>query len=345
MVDPKFYNIAGPFNSKNIVNYLSSISLVDPKTQDFKNEIIIDGISDLDDADSKKISVFSNPKYKKSFLRTQAGFCIVANTVSDTLPNTHLIKTDNPYYAYSKLINLFYSPKQRSSNFIQQGSCYMSKSAIIGNNCVFGHNVVIEEGVEIGDNSFIDSGTVIKAGVKIGSNANIGANCYISYVIIGDDVTFLPGVCIGQDGFGFATRKGVHNKIFHIGRVMIGNNVEIGANTSIDRGSLNDTIIGDMCKIDNLVQIGHNVVLGKGCLVAGQVGIAGSTEIGDYCAIGGQVGVAGHLKIASQVQVAGGSGVAYDIDQPKTIWGGYPAVLIRDWHKQSIFLRKLSNKK
>jgi UDP-3-O-[3-hydroxymyristoyl] glucosamine N-acyltransferase len=230
-------------------------------------------------------------------------------------------------------------------DLINHNSRHVSPSASIGNNCHLGYNVVIEDNVEIGQNCFIDSGCVIKYGVKVGDNVRIGANAYISYSIIGDDVAILPGARLGQDGYGFATHQGVHHKIFHLGRVLVGNDVEIGANATIDRGSINDTIIGDGCKIDNLVQLGHNVVLGKGCLIVAQVGIAGSTKIGNYCALGGQVGVAGHLRIADQVKVAAQSGVIQNIDHNNSVVGGTPAVPIRQWHKQSILLKKLINQK
>jgi UDP-3-O-[3-hydroxymyristoyl] glucosamine N-acyltransferase len=344
MADPRFYDTKGPYSLEYLANY-SNCSLIAPANKSSLEEMSIDGIADLKEADTNKISVFSNLKYKQQFLNTSAGGCIVSNSVADTLPNTYLLQSANAYYAYARLIDLFYSAKQVKFDIEPKNSRYISASVKIGKNCTFGYNVVIEDGAEIGDNCFIDSGAIIKAGVKIGDNAKIGAGSYISYAIIGNNVILLPGARIGQDGYGYATDKGVHHKIFHIGRVIIGNNVEIGANTTIDRGSINDTIIGDGCKIDNLVQIGHNVVLGKGCLVVAQVGIAGSTHIGDYCAIGGQSGISGHLNIASQVQIAGGSGVIQDITQDKIVVGGYPAVPVRDWHKQSIFLKKLINKK
>ena len=151
------------------------------------------------------------------------------------------------------------------------------------------------------------------------------------------------GTRIGQDGFGFAPRRKGHVNIPQLGRVLIGDDVEIGANCAIDRGTGSDTVIGDGCRIDNLVQIGHNVVLGLGCIVAGQAGFAGSARLGDFVMVGGQVAVAGHLRIGDGAQIAGQSGVMADIPAGAT-YGGYPAVPIRDWHRQSVILRRMIRK-
>lgn len=219
----------------------------------------------------------------------------------------------------------------------------ISNSAKIGKNCYIGHNVVIEDNVEIGDDSVIESGTVIEYKVKIGKRARIDSNVTISHAVIGDDVVILPGARIGQESFGFATEKGVHKKIYHTGKVIIGNDVEIGANSCVDRGSVKDTIIEDFCRIDNLVEISHNVHIKKGCMLVSQVGIAGSTEIGEYCVFGGQVGVSGHLKITNNVHVAGKAGIIQNVKEPGVI-GGFPAIAIKDWHKQTIIMKKLIKK-
>jgi UDP-3-O-[3-hydroxymyristoyl] glucosamine N-acyltransferase len=250
-----------------------------------------------------------------------------------------LLRAHNPYYAYAKALDLFYSSAKQITPQIMP-SAYVSPSVKIGKNCYIGHNVIIEDEVEIGDESVIASGTIIDFGVKIGCRARIDSNVSISHAIIGDDVVILPGARIGQDGFGFATEKGVHKKIYHIGRVLIGNDVEIGANSCIDRGSMNDTIIEDLCRIDNLVQIGHNAHIKKGVILVSQVGIAGSSIIGSYCALGGQVGVAGHITIADGVQIAGQGGVIQNIKEPG-VMAGTPAVPIRDWHRQTIIMKKL----
>ena len=182
-----------------------------------------------------------------------------------------LLKTSNPYYSYSIILDMFYKPAKDIQPSVSP-SAYISPGAKIGKNCYIGHNVVIEDNVEIGDDCVIESGSFIDYKVKIGSRARIDANVSISYSVIGDDFVALSGARIGQDGFGFSTEKGVHKKIYHTGRVVVGNNVEVGANSTIDRGSMHDTVIEDLCRIDNLVQIGHNAHIKKG-----------ATRIVDFC--------------------------------------------------------------
>ena len=307
---------------------------------DAHSDLVIYDIKPLQEADKKSLSFLTNKKYKKDFLSSNAVACIVPLDFDDSgVSGIILLKVSNPYYCYALVLDLFYKSGRQIVPSIAS-SAYISSSAKIGKNCYIGHNVVIEDEVEIGDNCFIESGSFIDYKVKIGNRARIDSNVSISYSIIGDDFVALAGARIGQDGFGFATEKGIHKKIYHIGRVIIGNNVEVGANTTIDRGSMHDTIIEDLCRIDNLVQIGHNAHVKKGTILVAQVGLAGSTKIGSYCALGGQVGVAGHITITDGVQISGQGGVIQDITEPG-IMGGTPAVPIRDWHRQTIMMKKL----
>jgi len=339
MVDERFYQISKPFKLSYIASFLEcAIS----HTLDDSNNILIKGIKPLDQASEYEISFLSNKKYISQLSNTKASACIVDYGIScDSNKQLILLTTKNPYFAYTKLANLFYKRKEQYKPIIMD-SAHVASSAYIGKNCYMGHNVVIGENARIGDDCIIESGSFIDFGVTIGDRAKIYSNVSISYSIIGDDVVILPGARIGQDGFGFATDLGVHYKIFHTGRVIIGKNVEIGANTTIDRGSLNDTIIEDLCRIDNLVQIAHNVQIGRGSIIVAQVGIAGSSKIGNYCALGGQVGVSGHIVIGDKSQVAAQGGVTKDIE-PGTIVGGTPTVPIRDWHKQAVIMKKLIN--
>ena len=337
-VDKQFFLNLGPHKLSVIAEYIGCEIAVQ------HNELVLSDIKSLSEAGKSDLSFLNNKKYLSEFKATNAGVCIVPIDFSDEdNPGTILLKAKNPYYAYAKAIDLFYKPAKKYPPKIQE-SAYISPSAKIGKDCYIGHNVVIENEAEIGDGSVVESGSVIDYGVKIGNRAMIYSNVSISYSEIGDDVVILPGARIGQDGFGFATEKGVHKKIYHIGKVKIGNNVEIGANTTIDRGSMNDTIIEDLCRIDNLVQIGHNVHIKRGAILVAQVGVAGSSKIGSYCALGGQVGISGHLKIADGVQISGQGGAIQDINQPGAIMGGTPAVPIRDWHKQTIIMKQLVKK-
>jgi UDP-3-O-[3-hydroxymyristoyl] glucosamine N-acyltransferase len=339
MIDQRFYKIiTDPLPIFEIAK-LIDVEIENAGSQD----LLISSIAPLAEASADDLSFLSNQKYLDEFNKTNAGACIVPHGFQvQNNKKIVLLKSKNPYLAYSKAIDLFYrSNKDREPQIMP--SAYISKTAKIGKSCYIGHNVVIEDDAVIGDNCIIESGSVVEHGVTIGARAKIGQNVIISYSVIGDDCLILSGAKIGQDGFGFASDKGVHYKIFHTGRVIIGNNVEIGANTTIDRGSMSDTVIEDLCRIDNLVQIAHNVKIGKGSVIAAQVGIAGSTGIGSHCVIGGQVGFAGHLKIGDQVQIAGGSGVGADVPD-KSIIGGYPAVKIKDWHRQTIAMKSLINK-
>ena len=307
---------------------------------DFSTEVV--DIAPLELANEKELSFFINNKYRASFENSKAGFCFVADKFVKIAPSSMvLLVHPNPYKAYAMVANLFYPPENINNTI--SSNAIISSSAQIGKNCQIGNFVVIEDGVIIGDNSIIDHNTVIKKNVIIGRNAKIASNVTISHSIIGDNVMIHPGCRIGQDGFGFASDHTGHLKVPQLGIVRIGNFVEIGANTTIDRGSAHDTEVADMSQIDNLVQLGHNVKIGKACVIVAQVGIAGSTKIGDFSVLGGQVGVAGHLKIGSQVQVAAQSGVAQDIED-KQIMGGSPAISIRKWHRQNFCLQQLVNK-
>jgi len=336
MSDRKFYINNGPFNLSQIAELIAC------QITEQEGKLLIHNVVSLADATEKDLTFLNNDKYLKNIENTKAAACIVSESFAHTYPqNMIILKAKNPYFAYAKLVDLFYSP---AKTYHQKPSAYISSSAKIGKNCYIGHNAVIEDEVEIGDDSIIEAGSFIDYGVQIGKRAKIYSGVSISNSIIGDDVVILPGARIGQDGFGFATERGAHKKIYHIGRVLIGNDVEIGAGSTIDRGSMKDTIIEDFCRIDNLVQIGHNVLIKRGTILVAQVGIAGSSTIGSYCALGGQVGIAGHVTITDQVQIAGQGGVMQDINEPG-IMGGSPAVPIRDWHKQTILLRKLINEK
>jgi UDP-3-O-[3-hydroxymyristoyl] glucosamine N-acyltransferase len=297
---------------------------------------IITGIRNIEDSREGDLSFINNRKYHNLLKDAKCSACIIAKGVElDVNPQIILIEAEDSYFAYSKAINFLYSEIKSTS--IDN----ISPKAKIHNSVKIGRNVVIEDDVEILEGAEIDHNSVIKYGVKIGANCKIGSSSYLSFCEIGDGSIIHSGVRIGTDGFGFATFKGTHHKILHVGSVIIGKNVEIGANSTIDRGSIKDTIIGDGTIIDNLVQIGHNVEIGKGCIIVAQVGIAGSTKLGDYVVIGGQAGLAGHLKIANFVQIAGKSGVISDIETEKQIVGGYPSQPIRDWHKQTILMKKM----
>jgi UDP-3-O-[3-hydroxymyristoyl] glucosamine N-acyltransferase len=250
--------------------------------------------------------------------------------------------TSEPYKAYARAARLFYpAPTARAGC---APSALIAATAVVPEDCEIGPNVVVEPEARLGRRCRIEANSVVGAGVEIGDDCWVGANVTLSHCLVGARVVLHPGARIGQPGFGFAPDPSGPMKIPQLGRVVIGDDVEIGANTTIDRGSLHDTIIGAGSMIDNLVQIGHNVVLGRGCILCGQVGISGSTQLDDFVTIGGQGGLAGHLRIGRGAQIAAKSGIMRDI-APGTVVAGIPAVPIGEFLRQAALLHRLAKKK
>ena len=216
-------------------------------------------------------------------------------------------------------------------------------SAKIGKNVEIAPNVFIGANVEIGDNSIIGPNSSILDGVLLGSNCILNSNVVIACAIIGNNCQIFNGAKIGQDGFGFVHNAGKNHKIIQIGIVEIGNNVEIGANSCVDRGALENTIIHDEVKIDNLCQIAHNVEIGYSTVIAGTTAVAGSCEIGKYVQIGGNCSIGGHLKVGDGAKIAGMSGVIRDVE-PMSIMAGIPVVPIKKWHRINTLLNKMISK-
>lgn len=339
MANPRFFKKNRSLTLDEVIKLTDAV--VDPAKEINRNALIED-IAPLDSCLENQLSFFINSKYLNDFKNSKAGFCFADERFKSAAPSgMTLLISKNPYKAYAIIAKHFYANEQIAKEI--SPNSFISKKAKIGKNCFIGNFVVIEDDVEIGDDCYIDHNSVIKKSVIIGPRSKIMSNVTISHAIIGSDVLIHPGVRIGQDGFGFASDSSGHMKVQQLGIVKIGNFVEIGANTCIDRGSAQDTIIKDMAQIDNLVQIGHNVQVGIASVIVAQVGIAGSAKLGNFSVLGGQVGVAGHLSIGDQVQVAAQSGVAQDVPD-KQIIGGSPAVPIRQWHRQNFMLQKLVKK-
>jgi UDP-3-O-[3-hydroxymyristoyl] glucosamine N-acyltransferase len=307
-------------------------------------EIFIDDVSPLQNAQRNHLSFFDNKKYLDMFTGSKAGACFVSPDVVDKAPaGMILLVTKNPYKAYARAAQLFY-PEPSWSKAYQAPNAYIHPTAKIGSNCIIDHNVYIGKNVEIGNQCWIKPNSVIGHGVTIGANTLIGSNCSISFARIGQGCRIFAGVRLGQEGFGFAIDPAGHVPVPQLGRVLIGDRVWIGANTTVDRGSGPDTVIGDGCMIDNLVQIGHNVTIGKFAVIVAQVGISGSTEIEDYAVLAGQVGVAGHLKIGRGARIAAQSGVLRDVEPGAEVMG-YPAVPLKDFLRQVSTLGQLIRKR
>lgn len=338
MADSRFFRASGPFT----VAEVAALTGADIVGGEEGHARVLTDVAPLETAESHHLSFLANHRYLDSFRETRAGAVLVnAKAVAAAPPGVVLLTTRDPYMAFARAARAFYPPVPPQTGIA--ASAMVDPAATIGADVSIGHFAVIEAGVSIGARSIIGPQSVIASGVVIGEDCVIGANVTISHSLIGDRVTVFPGARIGQDGFGFASDGSGHLRIPQLGRVVIGDDVEVGANTTIDRGAGPDTVIGAGAMIDNLVQIGHNTVIGRGCVIVAQAGMAGSTKLGDFVMLGGQVGIAGHLTIAPGTKIAAKSGVMRDIPDP-TVVGGIPAVPMTQWLRQVATVARLVKK-
>ena len=307
------------------------------------SERIITGISSLHEATSGDISFLANPKYVSFLSETRAAAVLVAGEQSGiTTRGSEIVQivVANPDYAFAKVV-VTYGPKAVPPPPGIHPTAVIGESVTLGLNVAIGAFVVVCEGASIGDN------TIIYPQVYIGAHSSIGADCLIypqvsirERLSLGARVIVHPGAVIGSDGFGYASVAGVHHKIPQVGTVQIEDDVEIGANTTIDRARVGRTRIGKGTKIDNLVQIAHNVEIGEHCRIVAQVGIAGSTRIGKYAVLAGQCGIVGHVTIGEQAVVTAMSGVSKDV-AAKAVVRGIPAIDFKTAQAQEIAVRRL----
>lgn len=303
----------------------------------------VNALAKIEEGFTGALSFLSNPKYEEFIYNTESTVCIVNNTFSpsNALPETlTLIKVEDAYSCFAKLLEIYDSmtketPRIESPSFIDESASigedlFLGAFSYIGREAVIGNNVAIHPNVNIGSNVTIGDGTIIYSGATIYRDCVVGKNCIIH-----------AGAVIGADGFGFAPdEKGEFQKIPQIGNVVLEDNVDIGANSTIDRATMGSTIIRKGAKIDNLVQIGHNVEVGNNSAMAAQVGIAGSCKIGNNVMIGGQVGLAGHMKVGDKVMIAAQSGVAGDVKEGTMLMGS-PAFDSKEYKKSYLGFRRL----
>ena len=303
-----------------------------------KNKIA--GIGDLRTAPKNFVSFLSDDRYYKYFKDSLSEVIIVKKDFSYESFNKTLIKVENPVFAYIQAIEFFDKPSSFKSEIHK--TAIISSKAKIGKNVYIGPYTVIDDGVQIGDSTFIGPSCYIAKNVNIGNKVRIKSNVSIyNNTIIGDQSILESGVVVGTHGFGLTFHNDEYHVIPHLGKVIIQDKVWIGANCAIDRGTINNTIIGEGTKMDNLIQIAHNVKIGKHAIIAAQTGIAGSTIIDDFVMIGGQAGIAGHLKIGKNVTIAAKSGVTKNLNNNSVV-GGFPAMDIKKWKLSIIKLNKLN---
>jgi UDP-3-O-[3-hydroxymyristoyl] glucosamine N-acyltransferase len=344
MDHPGFWAPAGPFPLSELAAYTGAQI---PEEFESKGGQLIAGVKALDDAGDRDVSFFENRKYLAALRESQAGAVFVSpqNAKHAPLHAVPLLSKD-PYRAFARSLELFFP----DAGFPKVASPAAAGAASIDASASVEEGAIVEAGAIIGPEVQIGRGTRIAAGAVVGFRVAIGRDCYIgpcasiTHALIGNRVILHAGVRIGQDGFGFAMSAAGHYKVRQTGRVIIQDDVEIGANATVDRGALKDTVIGEGTKIDNLVQIAHNVVIGRHCVIAAQTGISGSTILEDFVAMGGQCGTVGHIRIGAGAQIGAQSGVASDIPRGER-WGGYPAKPMGTWAREVALLKRLTRRK
>jgi UDP-3-O-[3-hydroxymyristoyl] glucosamine N-acyltransferase len=302
---------------------------------------LVSAVAPLADAGVEQLSFLSNHKYATQLAQTKAGAILVPQNLEGK--DERWIRVDDPYFAFARIMTRWFAARPRPKAVSPLAS--ISPSARLGTNVAVGPFTTIGENVLVGNNVTIFQGVSIEAGSTLGDDSIIYPNVVIyDGTRIGRRCIIHAGVVIGSDGYGFAMHEGKHHKIPQIGIVRIEDDVEIGAGTTIDRAALGETVIGEGTKIDNLVQIGHNVKIGKHCLLVSQVGIAGSTELGDHVFVAGQSGFSGHLKIGHRVQVAAKSAVLADVPDDTKVMGS-PAMPFNEFARRHAALKRLAKKK
>lgn len=329
-----FFKNLGPFSLEDICADLGM-----PIPNGVKPGQLIHGAKSLQQAEANDITFLFNKQYIHQVEQTKAGFCLVEEAYASHLPpHTTALITRRPYRDWALVLKRFYEDRTTEDGVSPFAKVH--PSAQLGNNVSIGAFSTVGPHAIIGDDAVIEDHVSVQWGVHLGDDCRIGSHVVLSHCHIGNRVRIKPGARIGQSGFGFYMDEKGHVDVPQIGMVYIGDDTEIGANACIDRGSMQDTIIGKGVRIDNLVQIAHNVEVGDQSVLVAQMGIAGSTKLGKFVIAAGQVGIAGHLTIGDGVKIAAQSGLMRSVEAGQTV-GGSPAVPVNEWHRQTIMLSKL----
>ncbi len=332
--DPRFFARTGPHSLEAVT---AAAGLPAPSVS-----LVLSGVAPLQTASPDQVSFLDNRRYASALATTGAGAVLVHPDMVPRVPaGTVALPTEEPYAAWALVAALFHPPAPPCPGI--HPAAVVAPDARLDPTAEIGPLAVIGARAEIGPRCRIGPGVVIGEGVVLGPECRIGALASLSHALLGARVAVYPGARIGQDGFGFAVTPAGFRSVPQLGRVVLEDDVEVGANTTIDRGSLHDTVIGAGSRLDNLVQIGHNVRLGRGCVIVAQVGISGSTILEDQVMIGGQAGLIGHLRIGRGARIGAQAGVMSDVAEAAEVIGS-PAMAVRDFFRQVAALRRLVRK-
>lgn len=335
MPDSRFFPPAAPTSAAEIARRFGLDLLGD-------GEMELSGLAPLHLAGPRDLSFVAGARHIDAARGSAAGALICTDALAEELADRTRLVSPAPQRVFAEIARAFYPEGAARGGNAE--SAHVDPTVTLAPDVHVAATAVVGAGAEIGPGCEIGPGAVIGPGVVLGAACRIGANAVVSHAILGERVRVFAGAVIGQDGFGYVPGPAGLEPIPQLGRVCIGDDVDIGANTTIDRGAGDDTVIGPGTKIDNLVQIGHNCRIGAHCVIVSQAGIAGSVTVGDGVQIGGKVGIADHLEIGAGARIAAGSGVARSVNPKETV-GGYPAVPVRDWHRQVATLARLIRRK